>query len=141
MLPGDEWHKDVRILKQREVKRMRQHSHDVLGRAVNDDGLVERDAAGDGAGKAFAHDGHSGSGRRIFVQEIAPRRYPDSEEPEEARGHLSAAQHARLVAHADGAVGGVVGFDGAEALGTRSPVQERGIRCRAPLGGTRTHLP
>src|SRR5207302_9109524 len=103
--------------------------------------VVDRDAAGDGGGKAFAHEGTSGSGRRILVQEIAPRRYPDSEEPEEARGHLSAAQHARLVAHADGAVGGVVGFEGAEALGTRSPVQEGGIRCWAPLGGTRTSFP
>ena len=139
---GHERHENVRILEQREVKCVRQHSDDDERRTVDHDGSVERAPAGERAGKALAHDGYTGPDRRVLVlKEIATGRYPDSEEPEEAGRHLRAAQHARLVAHADGAVGGVVGFEGAEAFGTRAPVQERGIRCWAPLGGTRTHLP
>src|SRR5439155_7280757 len=73
------------------------------------DALVERAPTGHGAGKALGHDGHTGSGRGILVsQEITTSRHPDSEQPEETRGHACAAQGARLVAHAHRDVGGVV---------------------------------
>ena len=124
------------------MKRIGQHPNDDLRRAVDHDALVERAPTGHGAGKALGHDGHTGSGRGILVsQEITTSRHPDSEQPEETRGHACAAQGARLVAHAHRDVGGVVALQGTEALDSRSPVAEGGVRCRAPLLGARAHLP
>src|SRR5207248_1617161 len=99
-----------------------------MGRAIDHDGLVERTAAGHGAGEAIGDNGNCGAGGRIFsAQEIATSRYSDSKEPEEAGGDLSAAQHARFVAHPDREVAGVVALEAGEAVGTGTPVEQRGI--------------
>src|SRR6266576_2691640 len=97
--------------------------------------------AGNGAGKAFAHNRHSSCGLILACKEIAADRYPDAEEPEEARGHLRAAQHSRPIAQSDGDVGGVVPFETIETVGVRSPIAKRGIRRRAPLIGTHAQFP
>src|SRR6266550_3535983 len=74
--------------------------------------------------------------RSLTIATPAPDRYADTEEPEEARGHLRAAQHSRLIAQSDGDVDGVVAFETTETIGARSPIAERGIGRRAPLIGT-----
>ena len=134
LLVGDEGHEHVRILEQGEVKRRRQHAHDCMGRSIDRDGLAERAYAGHGTGKVIGDNGDCGAGRRILVaQKIATGRYPDAEEPEEAGGDFGAAQHTRLVTHSDREVAGVVALEVAEAVGTGTPVEQRGIRRRTPL--------
>src|SRR5205814_2511677 len=97
--------------------------------------------AGNGAGKAVTHNGHSTSRLILAGKEIAPDRYPDAKEPEEARGQLRAAQHSRPIAQSNGDVGRVVAFETTETVGARSPIAERGIRGGAPLIGTHAQLP
>src|SRR5258706_12343558 len=127
--PGcDERHKDVPILQQRDMEGIRQDSHNDVGRAIDPDGLVQRDRAGDGAGKALAHDRHSGSGRRVLWKEIATSSHLYAKQSEESGGQLGTAEHSRLIAESDGEVPAVIALEATEAVRARSPVEEGGIR-------------
>ena len=122
------------------MKRTRQYTDNDAGRAIDRDDLIQCLPGGHGAREAFADNGHRG-GRPILVgQKIATSGHVDSEQPEEARGHLRTAQHSRLVAQPHREITRVVALEGEDASGARAPVEQRRIRCGASFLGPSAYL-